>query len=321
MTAPVFDATQFAELRYGAQKNDPATLREVAGQFEALFIQSVLKNMREASLGDPLFGDSNSHEMYQGMLDQQLATEMAAGRGLGLAEMLVRQLGGDDGAKVGVERTLPNERAYPIERASPNGRSYPIEQASPIERAFPLERTGRTATGVSEPAWKDPESFARDVWPHAERVAKKLNVAPEGVLAQAALETGWGRHVMPRGDGQSSLNLFGIKAGHGWSGDSVAKRTLEFDDGVARSEVAEFRAYDDVATTFDDYAELISDNPRYSQVTGHGSNVDRFASALQASGYATDPDYASKISRVASSDTMARVLANLKNSTSVSINP
>ena len=174
---------------------------------------------------------------------------------------------------------------------------------------------------MSAPAWKDAESFARDVWPHAERVAKKLGVAPEGVLAQAALETGWGRHVMPRGDGKSSLNLFGIKAGHGWSGDRVAKRTLEFDGGVARTEVAAFRAYDDVAATFDDYARLMVENPRYSEVSGHGSNVDRFASALQASGYATDPNYANKISRVASSDTMARVLASLKNSTPASITP
>lgn len=332
MTALAIDFAQFPELRHAALNNDPAALREVAGQFEALFIQSMLKSMREASLGDPLLGDSNSHEMYEGMLDQQLAVEMASGKGIGLAEMLVRQLGGEDGAKVKdgqklpdqrgfpLERTLPNERAYPINRASPNGRAYPIDGGPSNGREFALERTRRTAAGLSEPGWNDPQSFARDVWPHAKRVAKKLNVAPVGVLAQVALETGWGRHVMARGDGQLSFNLFGIKAGHSWSGDSVARRTVEFDGGVARSEIAQFRTYDNVAATFDDYAELMAENPRYSNVQGHGSDVNKFASALQSSGYATDPDYASKISRVANSDTMARVLAGLKNSVSSSIN-
>ena len=153
MTAAITDFTQFTALRQGAENNDPETLRQVAGQFEALFVEMMLKNMREASLGDPLFGDSEQHEMYQGMLDQQLAVEMASGKGIGLAEMLVRQLGGE---------------------------STPFSQDS-----YGIPATLRGEVEERRPLWSDPASFAQAVWPHAQRAAARLNVAPEAVLAQA----------------------------------------------------------------------------------------------------------------------------------------
>jgi flagellar protein FlgJ len=195
MTSAITDFNQFTALRVAADQNDPAVLREVAGQFEALFVQTILKNMREASLGDPLMGDSNQFEMYQGMMDQQLALEMSSGRGIGLADMLVRQLGGSE--------LLP----------------APPQTAA---RKFTLQPVATRDAAAPDPVWKDAESFARDVWPHAERVAKRLNVPTEAIVAQAALETGWGAHVPQRGDGSSSFNLFGIKAGQNWSGSVVA---------------------------------------------------------------------------------------------------
>lgn len=280
MTATITDFNHFAGLRAAADNRDPAALREVASQFEALFLQTMLKSMREASLGDPLFGNSDQHEMYQGMLDQQLALDMASGKGIGLADMLVRQLGGED--------------------------------ASKLTRTRPVK---------ASPAWSDPKEFARDVWPHAERAGRKLGVAPEAIVAQAALETGWGKHVMPDRDGSSSFNLFGIKASGGWSGEQVSKQTLEFEDGVPRRQTAKFRAYTDVAATFDDYTRFLSDNPRYSNVRGHGNDAAGFASALQASGYATDPDYADKITRVLDSPTMKSVIRELKNSSTRPIGP
>lgn len=286
MTGAITDFTQFSSLRVAADNNDPAALREVAGQFEALFVQTMLKNMREASLGDPLLGDSNQHEMYQGMLDQQLALEMSSGKGIGLAEMLVRQLGGES-----QDAPLRTDTSHRLPTSSP-------------------------VAVVQKPIWSNAESFARDVWPHAERAAERLNVAPEAIVAQAALETGWGAHVPQRGDGSSSFNLFGIKAGGGWSGDSVSKATLEFEHGVPRPQVAQFRAYTDVAGTFDDYAEMLLRNPRYESVSDHGADVDGFASALQSSGYATDPAYAQKLKRVADSETMQNAISNLKNSES-----
>jgi flagellar protein FlgJ len=275
MTSAINDFNQFAALRVGADNNDPAVLREVAGQFEALFVEMMLKNMRAASLGDSLLGDSNQKDMYEGMLDQQLALEMSSGRGIGLADMLVRQLGGEN------------------------------VQAEAISDA--------------RPEWQDAESFARDVWPHAERVAKRLNVATEAIVAQAALETGWGAHVPQRRDGSTSFNLFGIKAGSGWSGDRVLKSTFEFEDGLPQRQLAAFRAYDDVGATFEDYSELLLDNPRYASVSNHGGDVAAFARALQQSGYATDPDYADKLSDIANSKTMQQATYTLKPAANVPI--
>jgi flagellar protein FlgJ len=288
MTATITDFNQFTGLRAAADRNDPAALREVASQFEALFLQTMLKNMRAASLGDPIFGNSDQQEMYQGMLDQQFALEMASGRGVGLADMLVRQLGGDSTA----DSSWRPDRAFPISRPSRGG----------------------AVANAPQPAWSDPKAFARDIWPHAERAASRLNVAPEAIVAQAALETGWGAHVMPDRSGNSSLNLFGIKAGGGWRGEQVTRQTLEFENGIPRQEKAQFRAYPDVAAAFRDYTEFLTDNPRYSDVSGHGNDAKGFARALQSSGYATDPHYADKITAVMESPTMRSVMSELKNS-------
>jgi peptidoglycan hydrolase FlgJ len=294
MTAAVTDFGQFATLRRGAEQNDPAVLRQVAGQFEALFIESMLKNMRDTSFAEGLFGNSDQHEMYQGMLDQQLSVEMASGRGMGLAEMLVRQLGGEAGAAPITAGGLPGDFRLPAARPA-----------------------GAVA---SLPTWSSPVDFAREVWPHAERAARQLNVAPEAILAQAALETGWGRHVMARGDGSSSLNLFGIKAGGNWRGDSVSRPTLEYADGVARREVAKFRSYPDVAASFVDYVELIGEHPRYASVRNRGDDAEAFARALQESGYATDPAYAEKIGNVLQGETMRDALRALKSGAALPIN-
>ncbi len=283
MTSTITDFSQYTHLRKAAGENDPAALREVANQFEALFLQTMLKSMREASLGDPLFGDSEQMDMYQGMMDQQMAVELASGKGVGLADMLVRQLGGASAAKF-----------------DPPATAYPISQSAPVQ--------AKQATV----AWSGPEAFARDIWPHAERTAKELNVAPEAIVAQAALETGWGKHVMPDQDGATSFNLFGIKSGAGWRGDQVVRNTLEFENGVPRPERAKFRSYDNVAAAFSDYSRFISGNPRYSSVQNQGSNVAGFARALQDSGYATDPDYAEKINKVMEGPTMRRVMSELK---------
>lgn len=283
MTAAITDFSQFTDLRKAAGENDPAALREVANQFEALFLQTMLKSMREASLGDPLFGDSEQMEMYQGMMDQQMAVELASGKGVGLADMLVRQLGGADAAKF-----EPRETAYPISSRS----SAPAKP--------------------NAPTWSTPEAFARDIWPHAERVAKDLDVPAEAIVAQAALETGWGKHVMPDKNGETSFNLFGIKSGNGWQGDHVVRDTLEFENGMPRQEKAKFRSYDNVAAAFSDYRDFIDGNPRYSDVRDQGADGAGFARALQDSGYATDPDYAAKINGIMEGPTMRRVLAELR---------
>ena len=186
MSGAITDFNQYAGLRLAAENKDPAILREVAGQFEALFIQTLMKNMREASLGDPVLGNSDQHEMYQEMMDQQLAVEMASGKGIGLADMLVRQLGGD---------------------------SPPTSSADGT--AMPARVAGTRGSRLNE-LWSDAKSFAADIWPHAKKIAKRLNVAPEGILAQVALETGWGKHVPQRPDGGSrKLTPFAVIAQRG----------------------------------------------------------------------------------------------------------
>ncbi|MGI9262325.1 MAG: glucosaminidase domain-containing protein [Woeseiaceae bacterium] len=280
MTTAVTDFHQFAALRHAAnqQDPDPAVLEKVAGQFEALFIDTLMKNMRSSSLGEPLFGQSDQHEMYQEMLDKQFAQEMAGGSGIGLKDMLIRQLGGADRSTKQVE----------------------------VSKMMPANRVDE------RPVWSNPKEFVQDIWPHAKAAASKLRVAPEGLLAQAALETGWGKHVMRRPDGTSSFNLFGIKATGNWAGPTAVKPTIEFRGGVPRHEMARFRAYPDVAANFQDYVRVVGSQPRFDGVRDHGTDVGAFADALQDSGYATDPDYAAKISAIMAGKTLKEALAPLK---------
>ena len=252
------DFKQFAALRRGAEANDPATLRAVAKQFESLFTKMMLKSMRDASMGDPMFG-SDQGDMYQDMADDQLAVQLSEGRGLGLADMLIRQLSGGKPAAA----TAPADAAN---AATP-------EPVSSEER----------------------DKFISGLMPHAEAAARELGVDPRNLLAQAALETGWGRSA-PGGD---SHNLFGIKAGANWNGASVQANTQEFDAGVASRVDANFRAYGSPRESVEDYVRLIRDNPRYAGALNTGSDVQAFASALQRGGYATDPDYARKLAAVA----------------------
>ena len=304
MTASITDFNQYQRMRLDADAKDPAVLREVAGQFESLFLEILLKDMRSASLGDPIFGNSGGHDMYREMLDKQLAVEMSSDRGIGLADMLVRQLGGD-----GDNTRRPTAGHDVLAYSRP---------AADTARLSPLQSVARVAGSAEPPRraendWHSPGDFARDVWPHAVRTGDRLGVAPEFLLAQAALESGWGSRVAPGPDGGSSLNLFGIKAGLGWNGVSVAKPTLECRDGIARREVAQFRAYSDLGAVFDDYAELIGTRPRYAAVLGSGEDAGRFGTALQEAGYATDPHYAEKIERVAGSDVLQQIVAQLNN--------
>ncbi len=321
MTAAITDFSQFTTLRAAADNNDPAALREVAGQFEALFLQTLFKSMRDSSLGDPIFGDSDQHEMYQGMLDQQLALEMASGRGIGLADMLVRQLGGaaepQSGDALGAPVSVSGIGFVGMAEPRPDWmRAAVIPGINTAPLRPPVSRLTEAVTD-----WSSAADFARDIWPHAQRAARRLNVAPEAIVAQAALETGWGMHVMPRDNGGSSFNLFGIKAGTEWTGESVTKPTLEFDGDVPRREFARFRAYPNVAASIADYTRLLSTNPRYAAVRNHGDDVSGFAHALQVSGYATDPHYAEKIARVASSETMQSAIGGLKSGAARPISP
>jgi peptidoglycan hydrolase FlgJ len=254
------DFQGLASLKNDAKDKAPTALKEAARQFESLFTQMLLKSMRDAnkSFGeDSLFG-SDQGDMYQDMFDDQIAMQLSKGKGLGLADMLVRQLQG------GVQSA---------EKTSAPATSAPAADSHALTTSK--------------------EDFLRQLRPHAEQAARELGVDPNALLAQAALETGWGRSV-------PSNNLFGIKAGGDWSGATVSVPTLEFEEGIPVRKVERFRAYDSPADSFRDYAALIRDSSRYASARGAGDNVEAFATALQQGGYATDPHYAQKIAAVAS---------------------
>lgn len=290
-----------------------ARIEKAAQELEAQFAQMLIKSMRSASPGDPLMGGNNT---YRDMYDQQLSRELTKGRGLGLAPMIVRQL----------ERgTTP---------ATATGGALPLP-ATPMPLALPATSLplAPTSSGVSMPALapidvppamtdasnacppdapldcSSPEAFVRSIWPHAQKTAAELGVPAKALVAQAALETGWGRRLAGE-QGVSSQNLFGIKAGSRWEGQRVSSSTHEYVDGVRRSERADFRAYDSPADSFADYAKVLG-NPRYAAARGAGDDVHRFASALQQAGYATDPAYAAKIAAIADGATLNRALASL----------
>ncbi|PBJ81915.1 flagellar assembly peptidoglycan hydrolase FlgJ [Lysobacteraceae bacterium NML93-0399] len=169
-----------------------------------------------------------------------------------------------------------------------------------------LERASRAAAESFAP--RSPERFVASIWSHAQAAARELGVDAKALVAQAALETGWGRRTIQRGDGGSAHNLFGIKA-TGWKGERAAATTHEYTHGVRHTERAEFRAYASPAESFADYVRLLKQNPRYRQALESGGDVRRFASALQQAGYATDPRYADKLSAIANGPTLDRALS------------
>lgn len=278
------DFAGLSRLRASAHHDPKGSARAVAQQFEGLFVQMVLKTMREASFGDTLF-DSDQSRMYRDMFDGQLSTMLAGNGGIGLTDAILRQLGGE------VRPTSPPAGTLPRPTAAP-----------PVARAAP------PAPGLLE----QPLHFVRAVWDEARTAAAQLGTEAKLLVAQAALETGWGRHVPQRADGGSSNNFFGVKAGAKWSGDRVAVPTLEFRDGVVRRENASFRAYDSVADGFNDYVRLLKSNPRYRSALELADDPRHFAQALQRAGYATDPAYGQKILGILNGDVLGAAIGALK---------
>lgn len=303
------DFRGLAELRRRANaegngdKSD--TLRVVAQQFEALFVSMMLQSMREASLAKGLL-DGDQSKQYEGMFDQQLALELTKGRGLGLADMLVRQLSGDAHSFVnrGPSTMVPSD-TRPAEPSRATAARESVDSRAPQKSV-----EWRPATQ---------EQFVAELWPHAEKAAKSLGTEPEVLIAQAALETGWGRHMIPRADGSSSHNLFGIKADARWTGELALVTTIEFDQGVMRRQQAHFRAYDSPAASFKDYTEFLRENPRYFGVLTERHDSAAFAEALQHAGYATDPEYAGKIKGILNGDGFRRVVDAVKNRTASAV--
>lgn len=290
------DANSIESLKIAARKNSPEALKATAKQFEALFVNMMMKSMREATPQDGVF-DNQQTRMYQSMLDQQLSQNMAS-RGIGLADVLIRQLSNLPGNAVQDDAATAAGDGQPQNlRASLNDEL--LRSLSPrAVRTTPSQVAGNAndAGDASRPAHV--QAFQDALMPHAQAASRTTGIPAKFMLGQAALESGWGRHVMKMADGSSSHNLFGIKASPNWKGKTVDAVTTEYVNGVPQKRVEKFRAYDSYADSFRDYANLLRSNPRYEKVLANATDVHGFAQGLQRAGYATDPNYAAKLTNI-----------------------
>lgn len=327
---------------------DPQALREIAKKFEGMFVQQMLKTMREANevFSQGNYFDSSTTRFHRDMLDQQMVLNLTSGRGIGLADHFYQQMmqaygtgmksetdatkmvdGSlsapvlhNDSTRANPALAYSNNEIYANDlnelnawvvdfmrmsdsseaRAALGGDESEPKGVAPINHAYipalltkPQSVSARASQKAS--VSDSQENFVSMLKPHAEKAAAELQISPDVLIAQVALETGWGKHVIHDQRGENSFNLFNIKAHSGWRGDKVNVTTLEYRDGIAANERADFRKYTDYAESFSDYVSLMKNNPRYQQALDAGSNSSAYAEALQSAGYATDPHYAKKI--------------------------
>lgn len=322
-TASVYtDFAGLAKLKQGARESSPAAIKEAAQQFESLFLGMVMKSMREAKLAEG-FADSQQSKMYQDMYDQQMAMHLSGKPGVGLAEVIAKQLSPKQDREEDQPGHVLQASDY-LDRVagsgSANGNRQPPRGGPAAANALDssglssLERSlARLERGQSHIAghWRELEAavsdaaddgatpaqqtFFNELMPHARQAAQSLGVDAKLLLAQAALETGWGQAMVKNGGGENSYNLFNIKADKAWQGKEAKALTLEFDGGVAKKQMAGFRAYDSYQDSFNDYVDFIKSNPRYEQALKNAENPARYIQSLQKAGYATDPKYAEKV--------------------------
>lgn len=268
----------------GDEASEQAALHAAAKQFEAIFTSMLFDSMRNANeeFKSDLF-DSQTEDFYHKMLDEQRASEMSHSGSLGLADMIVAQLSAGQNGQANQPSDVDRfDEAMERVRAHANA---PSAQVPPIQY-------------VQQPqSFDSPESFVDTLRPYAEKAAKSLGVAPSLILAQAALETGWGNKVIKNAR-HSSYNLFNIKADSRWNGQRIASQTLEYHQKTPVMEKAAFRAYPSYQESFDDYVRFLNDNPRYRSALDHNSSGEQFIHGIHQAGYATDPKYADKVLRV-----------------------
>lgn len=305
------DPNALSGLKRLSKDNSPEAIKEASRQFEALFVQQVMKSMRDATPKGGMF-DSEETRMYQSLLDQQMSMQLSArGKGFGLAKVIERQM------LQGREPVSLPDGPVPLEPTIRRGFDAAVSPAAKdgSEAANPaaaLPAADASSAVVPQlpgmPAGSRARAFVDKVWPQAVEASKATGIPARFLVAQAALETGWGKHELKNADGTPSYNLFNIKAGRSWNGATVNTSTTEHRNGQPTTESARFRAYGSYEESFRDYARLIGNNPRYAAVVGQ-TDATRFARGLQAAGYATDPMYADKLARIINGNTLRVALA------------
>ena len=292
MSRSVHDLGSVDKLRAAAQSGDEGALEEAAKQFEAIFVQMLLKSMRKAQEAladkDSPF-NSDQVKFYRDMHDQQLANDMSTNGSIGLADVIVQQMGINNGVtpasavRTDGDLSMLNRRQVMLRQRHENALFGDVANAT---------NTNKQA------AFNSPQEFVEHLYPQAIQAAEKLNIDPKALLAQAAVETGWGKFVIHQQDGASSHNLFGIKADKRWQGDKAVVDTLEYVNNVPEKQQAAFRSYSDFGDSLNDYIHFVQSNPRYEQALEKTESPRQYFKELQHAGYATDPAYAEKVMSV-----------------------
>ncbi len=295
-------------LKGQVNSGDKEAIKEVAQQFEAIFLQMMLSGMRKTIQVDEEYG--NDKAMYYDLFDKQVAMNLAEKGGIGLAKIMMAQGGM---VPVSQQQQLPSKpdsahrwhtQPHPLpehSNAIVNEKKYlDKDLLAKIDNEIADKQAIAKAKNQAQemPSFNSPIEFVQTIWNVAKDVILESGISPKVVIAQAALETGWGKHVIKNSTGESSFNLFGIKSGKQWSGDQAIANTLEFKDGLMVSTREGFRSYQSIKESVQDYVKFLQDNQRYKGVLEQSENPDQYAIELQKAGYATDPEYASKLQNI-----------------------
>lgn len=314
------DLTSLQQISSNSGKDEKAALRQAAEQFESIFFSMLLSSMRKANEAFEVDGMMNSQttKFYRDMHDSQMATDLAQKGALGLADLLVEQLSPALGEKATAGHSIGSAVAEPKTLHMPRYILPAVKTAMRQQASDSIDKTENDVRASQitsaqpeavKPAWQvaSPEQFVRTLLPAARETAKALGLDPLALIAQAALETGWGQRVIKTAKGESSFNLFGIKANNGWQGETAVVDTLEYRAGIAKKEQAKFRSYTSPEHSLRDYADFIKQNPRYQDAVQATGDTKAYFEQLQAAGYATDPAYAQKIMAVYQSTAFDKV--------------
>ncbi len=315
------DLNSLQKLKTSARQDSQAAIPEVARQFEAVMISMMIKNLRKTGMEDPIF-NSQAMDSYRDMYDQQLGLELSKGEGIGFAKAIAEQIkyqSGQQGKEAMVVSGAADKLHLPQRRYFPE--QYQTGSHSETDKVAPAAGPASEQPLIS-PEFNSAADFVKQLWPLAEQAGQKLGVSAQIILSQAALETGWGKHIIHQ-DGKSSYNLFNIKASQNWSGEQMEKSSMEFIHDPQQKikairQSSQFKAYDSFAQSFDDYVQLIQNKPRYShffelsvkpkgkaEQSLHDTN---YINNIHKAGYATDPVYADKVINVLKSDVIQNYL-------------
>ncbi|CAI0822918.1 flagellar assembly peptidoglycan hydrolase FlgJ [Serratia quinivorans] len=280
MSGAAYDAQALNGLKRDAASDPQGNLKQVAQQVEGMFVQMMLKSMRAALPKDGVLSSDQSR-LYTSMYDQQIAQQMSQ-KGLGMADMMVRQ--------------MSNVNAVPSETAgmSPMALDNEVLQTLPNQALEQMIRRAVPKAPAASPLSLNNGNFVARLSVPARVASQQSGIPHQLIVAQAALESGWGQREIPTADGTPSYNLFGIKAGSSWSGPVTEVTTTEFEQGAAKKIKAQFRVYGSYVEAIADYVKLLTNNPRYAEVA-NARSPEQAAHALQKAGYATDPQYANKL--------------------------